>query len=207
MMTQTRRGRGRRPVVGRGKWRRLLAGEFTEVFVFGGKPGVTLPHTLGLEPIVSQAYRYNADGTLRSRDGLAEAARDLARGDRWIATGLDPVWASEFMDRAQVIVFYDTLWIRALRPSMPMGPGGGNPIAPLTRYAWFRFAQARLRSRTDTSIGVYRALPEPPWSSWHGDEVSVLEELARNLYRDKIVHLTSRKQIRLLRKVRAKPTE
>jgi hypothetical protein len=204
-MAQTTRGRGGRPTVSRRLWHRLLAGEFTEVFVFGGKPGVTPPHTLGLEPIVSQAYRYNPDGTLRSRDGLAQAAQDLARGNRWIATGLEREWASAFMDRAQVIVFYDTLWTRAIRPSMPMGPRGGNPIPPLARYAWYRLAQAR--SRTDITIGRYRALPAPPWSHWDGDDVSALENLARDCYRDKLVHLTSRKQIRLLRRVRARVTK
>ena len=204
VMARTARERGARPTASQSMWPRLLAGEFTEVFVFGRWPGLTLPYTLGLEPILSKAYRYNADGTLRSRDDLAQAAWDLSAGKRWIATGLEPEWASAFMDRAQVIVFYDTLWTRAMRPNHP-AKSRGKPIPPLPRYAWYRVAQAQTRSRTP--IGVYRALPEPPWSRWDGDEVSVLEKLASSRYRDKLVHLTSREQIRPLRRVRPSTTQ
>lgn len=179
----------------------LLSGEITEVFVFGGAPPHP-PHlprqTLGLEPIVSQAYRYNRDGTLRSREDLAQAARDLAHGKRWIAAGLELAWAGAFMDQARVIIFYDTLMSRAVRPSEPLGRG---TLTPLVRYAWYLLARARIPG--PYMPGTYQSLPKPPWSRWGGDDVTILENLACSRYPDKLVHITTRKQIRQLRQVRA----
>ncbi|HET9171025.1 MAG TPA: hypothetical protein VFN97_16425 [Actinospica sp.] len=105
------------------------------------------------------------------------------------------------MDRAQVIVFYDARWIKALPPSPPTRPGGADPVPPLTRYVRYRLAQAR--SRDATLGGAYWALSEPLWDTWKRDEVSALARFARNEYRDKFVYLTSRKQARLLQRVRA----
>jgi len=93
------------------------------------------------------------------------------------------------MDRARVIVFYNTLWSRAVRPSLSSTRGN---LMPLARYAWYLWTGYRTRGRNPIVTGVYRTLPKPPWSHWAGDQVSVLETLARSHYRDKLVHVTSR---------------
>lgn len=177
-------------------WSRLLAGEITEVFVFGGALAAKLPQTLGLEPIMSGAFRYRPDGTLRSRPDLASAARDLAAGERWIAAGNQPEWAREFMDRAGAIVFYDGIWDRSARYGMTRGARSGG--GALLFAAWYLLARARTpRPRP----GVYQTLPEPPWGVPDRPE-TVLEKLASERFHSKLVHVTSDRQCRRLREVR-----
>ncbi|HEU5331121.1 MAG TPA: hypothetical protein VFU73_00105 [Actinocrinis sp.] len=192
-------------------WSRLLAGEITEVFVFG-TPGVPdlstlaafVPQTLGLEPITSAAYRYAADGTLRDQEQLGAVARELAATTRWIAEGLETHWAAAFIERAGAVLFFDTPWARAVRPSDPLGRGG-KTFAVLLRRLWYNRAARRFPTEAD-SDGSYQPPPAPAWSTWQGDSISELEQFVVANAPQKLVHVVSRDQIRHLRALRIAPT-
>ena len=184
-------------------WSRLLAGEITEVFVFGtrGVPGEStlaafVPQTLGLEPIASAAYRYAADGTLRDLEQLGAVARELAASERWIAEGLEPQWAAAFVERAGAVLFFDTPWARAVRPSVPLGRGG-KTLAVLLRYLWYGRAVSGLATGPGGD-GAYQPLPAPPWSTWQGDSISALEQFVVANAPQKLVHVVSHEQVRRL---------
>jgi hypothetical protein len=96
-------------------WRRLLAGQVTEVYVTGfeSRTNRYLPQTLGLEPIFSVPNRRN-HGT------LASVARQLAAEPRWIAGGGPwEEWDRHFAERAQVILIFDLYDIVARRENNP----------------------------------------------------------------------------------------
>jgi hypothetical protein len=90
-------------------WRRLLAGQVTEVYVTGFEGRVTryLPQTLGLEPIVSNAYWYGTDGAPRSEDDLGRIARRLSAEPRWIAGGGPWCWDRHFAARAEAVLIFE----------------------------------------------------------------------------------------------------
>jgi hypothetical protein len=144
-------------------WTRLLSGELTEVFVFGGWErnqstlGDFLPQALGLEPIVCDAYRYTPDGTPRSHDDLVHLARELAAGKCWIAEGLVPVWAATFMEQAQAILFFNLGWPRILIQDKQRK----YPAAELAYLADEYFPEKLLNVTTRRQLRSLRALRIP----------------------------------------------
>ena len=188
-------------------WSRLLAGEITEVFVFGtaSTPDLStlaafVPQTLGLEPITSAAYRYAADGTLRDPEQLGAVARELAASERWVAEGLEPQWAAAFVERAGAVLFFDTPWARAVRPSVPLGRGG-KTFAVLLRYLWYDRV-AKDSAPGPDGDGAYQPRPAPPWSTWQGDSIGAFEQFVVANAPQKLVHVVSRDQVRRLRALR-----
>lgn len=88
-------------------WRRLLAGQVTEVYVLShGGLYRDLPQTLGLEVITPEPYVYGRYGVLRTPAERAEIARALAAERRWLAIGGLPFWAEPFARRAEVILIF-----------------------------------------------------------------------------------------------------
>lgn len=90
-------------------WRRLFAGQVTEVYVAGLDEcvGRHLPQTLGLEPIFYRAYFHDREGLPTTNDQLARTARQLAAERRSIAGGGPWYWDREFAARAEAIVLFD----------------------------------------------------------------------------------------------------
>ena len=90
-------------------WRRLLAGQATEVYVTGfeRRIGRYLPQTLGLEPISWSAHRYDSDGVPRNGDELARIARRLSAEPRWIAGGGPWYWDRHFAEHAAAILIFE----------------------------------------------------------------------------------------------------
>ena len=143
-------------------WTQAVAGYISEVFVFGGDRsrmstlGLYLPQTLCLEPIACDAYRYGIDGVARSDAELVRIARQLAAGKRWIAEGTPSFWARPFMDRAQAIIWFDTVSSRLSRFRDATWPD--DAIAILGRIAEADFPDKVLRVTSRSQIRQLRAV-------------------------------------------------
>jgi hypothetical protein len=88
-------------------WRRLLAGQVTEVYALSsGGLYHDLPQTLGLEVLTPEPYVYGRYGVLRTPAERAEVARALAAEPRWLAVGGLPFWAEPFARRAEAILIF-----------------------------------------------------------------------------------------------------
>ena len=89
----------------RNLWRRLVAGQITEVCVLSYQ-GLyrDLPQTLGLEVIQYEAYIYDARGVVRTPEERERVARQLAAESRWLAIGGPRYWVEPFARRAGAIL-------------------------------------------------------------------------------------------------------
>lgn len=147
-----------------GLWERLVSGRVTEVFVFGVADGSTLgtylPQTLGLEPIVCDAYKYTRSGELRSYDELVQVAQQLAEGKRWVAEGGVPIWAATFMDRAQAILFFDTFRSRLVRSDPRQR--GKDDVLGAERFAREHFPEKLLAITEPMQIQTLRRVRAVP---------------------------------------------
>lgn len=181
-------------------WARLLTGRVTEVFVIGGSLAIDLPQTLGLEPILPGAYLYTPDGIPRTGEEIAALAAELAASKRWISEGLSPLWTPAFMERAEAILLFD--W--PLRNAM-QGNSQADPAvlaAMVSRWVAWRFNQRRASDGELTS-----ALDAQSWRVPRSNPVADFANLAWARFPEKVLRVKSRRQLKILRKVRALPAQ
>lgn len=133
-------------------WRRLLAGQVTEVYVAGLEARVDryVPQLLGLEPIFSRAYFYDARGVPRTSDQMGGIARQLAAESRWIAGGGPWFWDRHFAQRAQAIVIFELYDVVGHRNE-------DNDFGILKGRRFRRAVRAYADGRTPTEQDVWRA--------------------------------------------------
>jgi len=179
-------------------WRRLFAGELSEIFVLGCALSVVLPQTLGLEPICYQAYRYTADGMPRAGDELERLARELAASPRWIAQGDAPAWAPAFMDQAKAVLLYE------LYSRFGYVDTGDDPPVAVTAIVKDRihewFARRRRPAEPEGELG--ELLTQNARVGRQRDNLTELVELARARYPEKLLRVFSTGQRRQLRALR-----
>lgn len=186
-------------------WHRLLAGQVTEVYVTGFERRVEryLPQTLGLEPVVWNAYLYDADGVPRNQDELAGIARRLSAEPRWIAGGGPWYWDRHFAERAEAIVIfelYDVVEHRNVDNDM-----GLRQAFARRRQA----ARARRQGRTPTEQDAWHEFLAYAGPAAEHGTLTAMEYAAyevRERYPEKTFILVDRAEKQRLRAVRAART-
>lgn len=98
-------------------WAKVIDGEATRVYVFGGEvpSGRFLPNALGLEPVGMLAYRYDAEGSFTQPEDHLRIAEQLAMDEGWLAHDWSPPCAEAFMRKADAIIWLDDERAQAAR--------------------------------------------------------------------------------------------
>lgn len=178
-------------------WERLIRGECSRVVILspprrGSMLTLYFPQTLGLPPL---RCRYDTS----EPQGPAGDAAILAATDRWIAEG--EAWARYFMPRAEAIISVETHRVVAAAVPAPT-----LAITADTVSKWVHRARAGRRRRgTSDESGISAldlALSSRLLEHSRSPKTPSLE-IAEQEYPDKLIRVSSRAQVRTLRKVRA----
>ncbi|WP_194892735.1 hypothetical protein [Catenulispora pinisilvae] len=173
---------------------RLIGGGCARVVVLSPLIGQSMldlyfPQGLGLPPVRRFARNATRD-ELELAELAAEATRPAA-ADRWIAEG--EVWAEYFLARAEAVVSVETDWIDFIAGPRRPRP----PRLDLDRvWKWIRSARDKRRHRSALDL-----LPLATASRTAMKPTSLA--IAEDEYPEKLIRVTSRAQVRALRKVRA----
>jgi hypothetical protein len=168
-------------------WSRLISGGCGRVVVLSPLAGRSIldlyfPQGLGLP----QVRRFASNAT---PEDLAAEATSLAAGDRWIAEG--EIWAGYFLARAEAIVSVETDWVAVIA-----NPRRPRPLDLNTVSTWIRRARDKRRHPGTPDLlpiaTANRSAMKPASLAMAGDE-----------YPEKLIRVTSRAQVRALRKVGA----
>ncbi|HEY3481158.1 MAG TPA: hypothetical protein VGL02_19880 [Streptomyces sp.] len=176
-------------------WERLIHGECSRVAILSPAVGrgmleLYFPQTLGLPPLWCRPYS--------NPETLAAEAADLAANDRWIAE--DEVWVRHFLPRAEAIVSVETTRIAVMAT-----PARRTYVDAETVAQWIRRSRARRRRGREGEPPIsaldLALAPTPVVGSRVMKPVSLA--VAEEDYADKLIRVSTRGQVRALRKVRA----
>ena len=181
-------------------WERLLAGRVSEVCVVGAPISEYLPQTLGLEPIVFDAYHYTPDGRHRPPAELDQIAAQLAASRRWITGWPAPQqWLEPFLERAEAILFMnfarDSGYV-SRDVGVNTGPSTVRTLGSLLRRRGGRHADD---DYFEEIIRTARPAPRP------GRRRNPVPESITVQFASKLLTITTHDQLRQLRRVRALP--
>ena len=185
-----------RPAPNTELWERLVRGECSRVVIVNLSVGrsafeLFFPQTLGLPPLRRFA-------TALAPEVLAAEAESLAAADRWITEG--PEWAEYFMPRAEAIISVEAEMFSLVGPTR--GPWGIDDVLRVVRHVRERRRARRAASRQSVASLLDLALDQPLRAQRVRMKPAALA-VAEDEYPEKLMRVTSRAQVRELRKVRA----
>ena len=178
-------------------WERLIRGHCSRVLLLSplvndSMIALYFPQTLGLRP-----YRCRSSTSVPKK--LAAEAAAVAATDRWIVEG--ELWAQYFLRRAEAIISVETPRVIALA-----SPGRRTYLATEAVAGWLRRARAERRRHgtADQSPISTLDLALAPTAHTPSRSLKPLSlKVAEERYADKLIRISSRAQVRALRKVRA----
>jgi hypothetical protein len=184
-------------------WAGVRMGYARRVYVFPDPTGRVLPNTLGLEPVVMDAYRCDADGGLNQPDDYLRIATELAREEGWIAYAWRPEYAEVFMQAADVIVWLDDGRMRLVREAASRQVVEDDPLRMLVLAVrrgvrWWRGRRSGRSEGEESATGLLElALESKP-----DDLITVLVQMSLSAFPEKLLRVSHGGQVTLLNGVR-----